>query len=332
MYVVLHIFVWGLFFCFPLLIIPAEELSLVSLVRKSWLALTFAMILFYLNHFFGVERFFLQKKYAAYIILNLLLIIFFLGLIEYIKSFIESNRPPEIRYRIEFSIYRNSITLVLSVVSAMALGILRQWLITERNKQQEENERLQSELAHLHYQLQPHFFFNSLNNIYSLIETKPDTARDLVHSLSGLMRYMLYEARETRVPLQREIAFLKLFIVQMSTRVHEKVQVNASFPDDVADKEIAPLLFIPLVENIFKHGINPSGHCEIDIHMKMEGNELYFHTRNEIFDFEVTREYRHGIGLNNLRRRLELLYPGKYEFVISVEADQYYITRLKIVL
>ncbi|HPS27600.1 MAG TPA: histidine kinase [Bacteroidales bacterium] len=187
----------------------------------------------------------------------------------------------------------------------------------ETEKKDIEHEHLQSELIHLKHQLNPHFFFNSLNNIYALVDISPDKSKEAIHRMAKLIRYLLYETDQQLVQLSQEIEFLKQYIEIMKLRLTEKTKLSASFPTGTANPDIAPLLFLPLVENAFKHGIT-SSYSEITIELKLQDNTIIFTTENA-YNLKDNEKNQSGIGIENLKKRLELLYSGQYEYKTTLE-------------
>jgi LytS/YehU family sensor histidine kinase len=182
---------------------------------------------------------------------------------------------------------------------------------------------LKSELQHLHYQLQPHFFFNSLNNIYALVDIAPEKAKTSIHSLSKLMRYMLYDTNEETVSLSKEIDFMKKYIDLMKLRISDKTKVTYNFPSEETGIKIAPLLFISLIENAFKHGVSASKESEIDIKMTVKLQTVLFSIENDNFPKKTDDKSGSGIGLPNIEKRLNLLYPNKSSFKTFVKENRY---------
>ena len=187
---------------------------------------------------------------------------------------------------------------------SIAIKTTKRWVKTEAESKEATNFRLQSELQHLHYQLQPHFFFNSLNNIYSLVDISPEQAKTSIHSLSKLMRYMLYETNMELVPLTKEIDFMKKYIDLMKLRVSDKTEVRCHFPAQETGIQIAPLLFISLVENAFKHGVSAVKKSKIDIDMTSDDTTVLFKIENDNFPKKVDDKSGSGIGLQNLEKTL----------------------------
>ncbi|MFW2476991.1 MAG: sensor histidine kinase [Sediminibacterium sp.] len=226
-------------------------------------------------------------------------------------------------------IYVQMLSYMAPLLFSIALKSTQRWVKTEAERKEATNFKLASELQHLHYQLQPHFFFNSLNNIYAMVDISPEQAKKSIHSLSKLMRYMLYETNVELVPLSKEIEFLIKYIELMKLRVSEKTTITYSFPSEETGIKIAPLLFISLIENAFKHGISASKTSNIDIKMSAEEDKVLFTVVNDSFPKNLNDKSGSGIGILNLEKRLKLLYSGQYQFETS-EKDNRFIAHLEI--
>ncbi|WP_229736639.1 sensor histidine kinase [Bizionia arctica] len=264
------------------------------------------------------------------------MIIFFLVLKEYIEDhfFKElSQKRLAITNRAEppfkMAIYIQLLSYLAPLFFSVALKSTKRWAKTEAERKEAANFKLKQELQHLHYQLQPHFFFNSLNNIYALVDISPDQAKSSIHSLSKLMRYMLYETNVESIPLTKEIDFMKKYIDLMKLRVSDKTVVNYSFPSEETGIRIAPLLFISLIENAFKHGVSASKESIIQINMTCHDHTILFSVENDNFPKKTDDKSGSGIGLPNVEKRLELLYPNKSSFKTFVK-DNNFVAQLEI--
>jgi len=329
----LHLLVWLTLFCLPYLLSYGQEQELDRIKAHFWIPLFFSAIIFYFNYFVLVDRFLFPKKMLQFIAINTVMIVFFLFLKENIedrffqdiikKRLANTNRvePP-----FKMAIYIQVLSYMAPLLFSIALKTTKRWVKTEAERKEATNVKLKSELQHLHYQLQPHFFFNSLNNIYSLVDSSPDQAKSSIHSLSKLMRYMLYETNLEKVPLTKEIDFLKKYIDLMKLRVSDKTTVSYSFPIKETGIQIAPLLFISLIENAFKHGVSASKASQIDINMTCNDNTVLFSVENNNFPKKTDDKSGSGIGLQNLEKRLELLYPNKFNFKSLLKDDRFLIT------
>ena len=214
--------------------------------------------------------------------------------------------------------------------------IMTDWIAENRKKQEVENETMQSELRFLKSQINPHFLFNTLNSLYALTLKKSDKAPDIVIKLSEMMRYMLYECNEPEVPLRKEINYLRNYLDLERLRQREGIDITLDVKGQVVDQQIAPLLLIPFLENSFKHGINAAlkggfVHATLEV----EHRAIRFGLENTKGDTMPrspdTARPSGGIGLVNVRRRLELLYPQRYELEIR-ETPGTYAVRLALEL
>jgi len=196
-----------------------------------------------------------------------------------------------------------------------------------------EKEKLNSELAFLKNQVSPHFFFNTLNNIYALIEVNSNNAQEAVLKLSKLMRYLLYESEQGETQLDSEIDFMNHYIDLMKLRLSPKVDLQVDLPTENTNKKVPPLLFIPFIENAFKHGISYREKSLIHISLKMDDDKIVFSCNNSLGkpSEEKPVENHSGIGLENVKKRLNLLFPAKHKLNID-QTNNEYIVYLEIVI
>ena len=321
-----HVMVWLLLFSLPYLLSSGQSQELRNLALHSWIPLAFYALLFYLNYFVLVDRFLFHKKLWVYIIISIGLILFFVGLNKLFRYYffsdfiaskvLDSGKPPR-----NFFLYIDIISFSVPIIFSLALKTIQRWVKTEAERVEAANIKLQSELQHLKYQLQPHFFFNSLNNIYSLVDISPDMAKQTIHSLGKLMRYLLYETNNEKVSLKNEITFMTNYIELMKLRLNDNTTVHYSFPDLKTDIQIAPLLFISLIENAFKHGVSGDKASAVVFEMKIEDKQLTFYSKNQNFPKTDSDKSGSGIGLDNVEKRLSLLYPDQFSFIEKIEED-----------
>lgn len=219
---------------------------------------------------------------------------------------------------------------LLLIAIGIILTISRKWQNEQKIRQELEQERLSSELTYLKAQINPHFFFNTLNNIYSYTLIDGDIARKAISNLSKMMRYVLYDSQTHTTTLQKEVEFINDYIDLMKLRVTDKVKIETSF--EVKNKEvlIAPMLFLPFVENAFKHGISTIEDCFIEIKLVQNGNNLIFEVINSLLSKRQSLDESNGIGLANTKRRLDLLYPNKYELTAQPTENGTFEVKLKI--
>jgi hypothetical protein len=184
-----------------------------------------------------------------------------------------------------------------------------------------EKENLNQQLTYLRYQINPHFFMNTLNNIHALVDIDPEKAKESLVELSKLMRYILYEGSKPTIPLDLETEFLRQYIDLMRMRFSDSVQIDVALPDSTSGIEIPPLLFVSFVENAFKHGVSYEKESFINVSMAVEGGSVVFHCANSRHDTRM--EEKSGIGMENVRRRLKLLYGSDFTLKIDETSDIY---------
>jgi len=199
----------------------------------------------------------------------------------------------------------------------------------EQTRKTLETEKLNAELAFLKSQINPHFLFNSLNNIYSLAYQKSDKAPEAILKLSEIMRYMLYESNDDKVSLEDEINYLENYIALQRLRVKEHVYLELSITIDNYEHRVMPLMVISFLENVFKHGVTTDKDHPIRITVEVENGRLYFKAQNK--KSRLNKDKTGGIGLTNLKRRLELGYPDRHTFIVK-DNDDYYSSELFVYL
>lgn len=331
-----HLLIWLVLFSIPYILSYGQEQDINRIIAHFWIPLVFYAIIFYLNYFVLIDRLLFPKKMVAFFVLNAAIITVFLLLKEYIENtfFAElakkrANTSGNTGPPFKMAIYIQTLSYMAPLLFSIAIKSTKRWVKTEAERKEAINVKLKSELQHLHYQLQPHFFFNSLNNIYALVDISPKQAKTSIHSLSKLMRYMLYETNEESVPLSKEIDFMTKYIDLMKLRVSDKTTVNYSFPKEETGITIAPLLFISLIENAFKHGVSASKESEITIKMTVQNKTVKFVIENENLPKKTDDKSGSGIGLPNIEKRIDLLYPNKHSFKTEVK-DNRFIAQLEI--
>ncbi|MDB5011787.1 MAG: Histidine kinase [Mucilaginibacter sp.] len=280
--------------------------------------------LFYLHFLLFIPQFFNKKRYGLYALIIVVTIIFY-GIGKYGVALL-FEKDILVRYRGEIigftsyflsTIFASLVFLFLSFV--LKLGA--DWILNERIQRDLENQRLSAELAFLKSQINPHFLFNSLNSIYSLAYQKSDTTPDAILKLSEIMRYMLYECNDNKVDLTKELHYLQNFIDLQKIRFGNKAYIDFKIEGKVRNQKIVPLLLIAFIENAFKHGIVNETLSPIRLLITLDDEHLHFYIQNK--KHNNNRDSSGGIGLNNVKRRLDLLYSGKYNLDIRDEVDTY---------
>ncbi len=280
--------------------------------------------LFYLNFLWFIPRFLDRSQYRRYALFVVLAIaVYALGkyLISlYIKPYIPPSIKTEETPALEY-LLGAVITNLLFIFLSTGLKFAVDWFRNERVQRDLENQRLIAELAFLKSQINPHFLFNSLNSVYSLAYQRSEDTPGAILKLAEIMRYMLYECNDSQVALAKEVQYMQSYIDMQKIRYAGKVYIDFSVNGDTEHQQIAPLLLIAFLENAFKHGVvnDPSQPVVFKLTAKEDG--LCFYTYNK--KHQHNRDAVGGIGLHNVKRRLDLLYPGHYRMKVKDEADSY---------
>ncbi|MBL7783224.1 MAG: histidine kinase [Saprospiraceae bacterium] len=215
-------------------------------------------------------------------------------------------------------IMKGTLALVMVAAISTGYGLLNYVVRQERQQQEKKQERLQSELSFLRSQISPHFIFNVLNSLVYLIRSKSELAEPVIIKLSELMRYMLYESENTQIPLEKELAYLQNYIELQKIRFEEDVEIRFHIDGNATDQLIEPMLLIPFVENAYKHGVSMLENPVIEIDIKIREQDLDLLVKNKVAPATADlKDAGTGIGLKNVGRRLELLYPEAHTLNIS---------------
>lgn len=219
------------------------------------------------------------------------------------------------------------------LLMGMNLGVKLYFRSQEATKAitQIEKHALERQLQYLKYQVNPHFFMNTLNNIHALVDIDPERAKASIVELSKLMRYVLYEGNNRLTPLSREVQFLRNYVQLMSMRYTGNVSISLDVPEVLPDSMLPPLLLVIFVENAFKHGISYRTKSFVEISLQPHGDRLLFSCRNSRPEIKHDENMKGGVGLSNVRRRLDLLFPDDYTLDIK-ETDDTYTVKLEIPL
>lgn len=211
------------------------------------------------------------------------------------------------------------------LLMGMNLGVKLYFRSQEATKAitQIEKHALERQLQYLKYQVNPHFFMNTLNNIHALVDIDPERAKASIVELSKLMRYVLYEGNNRLTPLSREVQFLRNYVQLMSMRYTGNVSICLDVPEVLPDSMLPPLLLVIFVENAFKHGISYRTKSFVEISLQPHGDRLLFSCRNSRQQNTQDENMKGGVGLSNVRRRLDLLFPGNYTLDIKEQEDTY---------
>lgn len=330
---------WGIVIFFPLFFYnPTDSWSttMTRFVRSLGSPLSY-MLVFYANLLFLVPRFLLRGHRKAFIVANVGILMLAMAVtIGWWHFSVETIPPLEPKPRHEpphgprglfgpprWPMYfQMVIVLVLIVALSVAVKFGEQWRQAEQARKDAEKSRTEAELSNLRNQLNPHFLLNTLNNIYALISFDADKAQHAVEELSRLLRHVLYDNQQNFVPLYKEVAFMQNYISLMRIRVTSNVKIETQIsiaPDDA--QPIAPLIFISLLENAFKHGVSQAGKGYIRVELYKQADDIVCEIRNSNHPKQCNDKSGSGIGLGQVARRLELMYPGRYIWEKGVTPD-----------
>jgi hypothetical protein len=315
-------------------------LSLRENLRAAHYITTGIMILLemgvvYLNLYLFIPRFLYTRKYARYAIALFgamaVCPLLFQSFEWAYAVFIEKNLSPKMRIFGLGNWFVGLIQCIYVMGLATGLKFVKDTLINQQVQKEREKQYLETELKFLRAQIQPHFFFNTLNNIYSLTLKKSDQAPEIILKLSDLMSYMLYESTAPLVPLNKEIDYLHNYLDVEQLRFGNRLTISFGIEGDTTGIQIPPMILILFLENSFKHGVkNNISNILLTICLRVEPDHLLFRVENPISE-EEKDPHAKGIGLSNVRRRLDLLYGPRHTLDIR-ETDGRFIVTLKMPL
>jgi len=337
-----QIVVWVAVFLIPAIITWVTTRSLMSawsVFSTSTVILLPYLVLYSINYYYLIPKFLYGGRAKWFYIVNVVLLLAY----DAYKFIPRDNMemPQEVIDQFGensiWALYVGGVFILLFMqimVILMAVGIRSVMRSNEARMQLEEERRksAEAELVWLKHQLNPHFLFNTLNNISSLTQIDPDKAQESIGQLSDLLRYALYDSEAEKVSLASEMEFMSNYVDLMALRCNELTTVTKDFQMPQGSVEVAPLLFISLVENAFKHGVNARYPSFVKVKMYYQDGKVWFMCSNSVFNNKGTEigvksdHIGSGIGLENMKRRLELLYPGRYTYEQKIENDTYIVT------
>ena len=294
-------------------------------VRSIWISLNWLgpmVVVYLLNFYFFIPQMWYRRRFWQFSVANVVLIV--LCNLHLISNDI-SNLPKDVQAGF------SSFMMISFLLCLMAIGIALSICYLMRQSERKQKE-VEAELAWLKNQINPHFLFNTLNNISSLTQIDADEAQDAVMKLSDLLRYALYESNKNKVPISGEVEFMRNYIELMKLRCNDMTSVNYQLEVINYQLEVAPLLFISLIENAFKHGANSNAPAIINIRLTEENQRLTFVCDNTNNPKPTKDRSGSGIGIENTRRRLDLLYGGRYEWQQTITPDNIYHVKITLKL
>lgn len=330
-YKLYHLLFWLVYIASWSLLLPSG-VSFWRDVLNAAIFIFFHIIVSYFNNYFLIEWFLFRRKYFSYLIslsLSVLLVCFPLAVASYRYIPLSEESIRNI-FTVDFFIY-NFLLILFTVLLTTSIKLFRNWYLKEQSNKELQKLNIESELKFLKSQINPHFLFNNLNNLYALTLKQSELAPDAVLKLSNILRFGLYESQKQKVPIEDDIQFIKDYIELEKLRLGDRTEIRLDVHGSTFGRMIEPFLFINFIENAFKHGANPSlakSNIEIDYIIDNEHNRLTFsisNTKPAILN-ELDKAKVGGIGLKNVQTRLNILYPNRHELKIVDETDKYTVT------
>lgn len=331
-----HLALWAFLFLSPLTYWRGTGFHFMHYLMTCMTPL-FQMIVFYLNYMVLAPKFFEPGKHRYDLIINVVLLLTLGTTLHFWMVYVNSIYAPNNSMPIDVIgtisyIIRNSLNLAIFAGGATALAIARRWVTTDQKLKEAEAARAQAELSNLRNQINPHFLLNTLNNIYALTAFDTPKAQEAIQELSKMLRHILYDYQQPTVSLNDEIEFLQNYVNLMRIRLPLTVDIKFNAPTPNTQIKVAPMIFISLVENAFKHGVSPSESSFIHITIEADEKQIICDIQNSNHPKTSTDNSGHGIGLMQVERRLELSYPDHYEWQHGPTSDGLYQSRIVIKL
>ena len=319
-----HVALWAFLFLSPLTYWRGTGIRFVQYLMYCMQPLML-MIIFYSNYLYLAPKFFVAGKHRYDLLINLVMITTFGIALHYWTDYANNLYGVHVRFNDAISdvtnILRDCLNLAIFAGGSTALALARKWFTADQKLQESEAARAKAELYNLRSQINPHFLLNTLNNIYALTAINQERAQDAIQQLSKMLRHMLYDNQESSVALSDELQFLENYISLMKIRLSANVEVTFAHNVEMPGVRIAPLIFISLIENAFKHGISPTEQSFVHIEINATDHEINCRIENSNHPKSNQDRSGHGIGLNQVQRRLDLAYPNHYKWVKGTNED-----------
>lgn len=347
----MHILFWMLLI-FPFLPGPAHPVYFAQVKYRIIFNNSFLIILFYFNAYYLYPKVYKKKGLSIYLLSAVIAVILLMFLSDYMQQqlfpFDEFSHfsPPLGEHHFPHHWHGDfeppaggrrgllPLPLFIFIIGiSFSYRLMTDQNIEEKKRKEQETETLKTELNFLRSQISPHFMFNVLNTLVAMARKKSDLMEPSLLQLSALMRYVLYESNYSRIPLNKEIEYLKNYVELQTLRFGDDLNLVMEITEDTEGYEIEPMLLIPFVENAFKHGLGTGDDARLFIHLKVDPQlpMLQFRVENDIAPLHDSKDKNPGIGLKNVNRRLELLYKDKYTLNTMIK-DNVFIAQLQIEL
>lgn len=328
--VLVHISFWCVYLTFFFYTISnfrhGRDIDWGKATANGFVQLLVTMAIAYLNYFIFLPRFLVHKKVWKYLIEFFLPFIILVAARIHLQRFlIDGYTYQRMHFYSTFYIVEVIVITLFITIFVSMLRFAADWFELAARQKEIENERLLAELNFLKAQINPHFLFNTLNNLYYLAYTQSANTTEVIAKLSQMMRYMIYDSNYLQVPLTKEIEYMQNYISLERLRLNDQIPISFNIHGNVEGVLIAPLIFITFLENAFKHGVsNNDKGAFVKVDMKLEGKQCIYTVENsKLASLKPEAEEKSGIGLQNLKRRLDLSYPDRFTLHTEDKPDRY---------
>jgi sensor histidine kinase YesM len=326
-----HILFWSMAVVFMILFFGHQQKEYLYTFYFVGILLPITMLTTYLLIYYLVPRFLMQRHYLRFAAwsFSTILLSFYLGTMAIFMMlffFMFGDGPQMDPTTVD--IYFLAVGMYFVVLAAVAIKLFKLWYEKQKTERILEKGKLEAELNMLKSQIHPHFLFNTLNNIYSLALQKSDAAPEMLVKLSDILHYILYECNAPFVTLEKEITLLINYMELERIRYGKRLELLWSVPERIPDIQLAPMILLPFVENAFKHGASKTrDRATISITLFTEGKTLTFQVQNNkpAIKTDPPGNHKHGLGLKNVRQRLEIIYKDRFQLEIDDSGDQFKI-------
>lgn len=325
-----HLFFWLGYFIFNVVRWGSYFNDYWYSLKSNLVEFPIHIIIVYINIYWLIPKLILRKRYGAYLfsVIGMLAMVYLVrtGLNYFLVT---KNIWPEAENVNQFFQLNHIVAVVLGelyvITFVSAIKLLIDWSIEKQRNEDLAKLQLSTELKYLRTQIQPHFFFNTLNNLYALTLTKSDNAPQLVIKISDMMQYVLYEVNSTKAGLFEELNYINNFIDIARLRFNESIECETDITGDIDDVEVPPLLFLPFIENCFKHGLKDSDQVKVAMSFEIIKNDYLEFKLSNSFNPESNISNEDGIGIANTKRRLNLLFANDYVLETTIKDDTYHL-------
>ena len=320
-----HVALWAFMFLSPLTFWRGTGITFVHYLMTCMQPLML-MIVFYINYLYLAPKFFVAGKHRYNFMINVVLILAMGIAMHHWMDYINRLYTPYFIHKhdtigVILYILRDSLNLAVFAGGATTLALARRWVTADQQLKASEAARAQAELSNLRNQINPHFLLNTLNNIYALTAFDAPKAQQAIQELSKMLRHILYDYQQPTVMASKELEFLRNYVKLMKLRLPSSVDVTFDINCSDQDYEVAPMIFISLIENAFKHGVSPTEPSFVHIRIENDSHHVCCDIENSNFPKSADDRSGHGIGLQQVQRRLDLCYPNRYKWTKGCSAD-----------